>query len=119
MILRQTRDSLAARLPACQRGIGTPTDALADQRRVLGSVSPPPAAPRLTPRCDQPRLAQSRRASRLHGPSAADHTTLEKPMSRAPELLFIDPAVADLPTLLRGVRPEVEPIVLDGRQPAA
>lgn len=40
-------------------------------------------------------------------------------MTRHSEILFIDPAVADIGTLLSGVRPEVEAIVLDAVRPAA
>ena len=39
--------------------------------------------------------------------------------SRAAEILFVDPAVPDLATLLAGVRPEVETVVLDAARPAA
>ncbi|MFD1981429.1 DUF4347 domain-containing protein [Mesorhizobium newzealandense] len=40
-------------------------------------------------------------------------------MARASEILFVDPTVSDLQTVLGNVRPEVQAIVLDGRRPAA
>src|SRR5689334_4647564 len=40
-------------------------------------------------------------------------------MARASEILFVDPSVSDLQTVLGNVRPEVQAIVLDGRLPAA
>ena len=40
-------------------------------------------------------------------------------MIRAAEILFVDPAISDLATLLGGVRPGVEAIVLDPVRPAA
>jgi len=40
-------------------------------------------------------------------------------MTRATELLFVDPAVSDLAGLLGGLRLEVEAIVLDAGRPAA
>src|SRR5438105_1917635 len=40
-------------------------------------------------------------------------------MARASELLFVDPAVSDLATILGGLRPEVEAIVLNADRPAA
>src|SRR5579883_568770 len=40
-------------------------------------------------------------------------------MARASEILFVDPAVPDLATLLDNLRPEVRAIVLDSSQPAA
>ncbi|MER8454084.1 DUF4347 domain-containing protein [Mesorhizobium sp. M1428] len=39
-------------------------------------------------------------------------------MARASELLFVDPSVPDLGTILRNLRPEVEAIVLDRAPPA-
>ena len=39
--------------------------------------------------------------------------------ARAPEILFVDPSVPDLETILGNLRPEVEAIVLDARRPAA
>ena len=35
------------------------------------------------------------------------------------EILFVDPAVSDIATILGGLRPEVEAIVLDSSRPAA
>ena len=46
---------------------------------------------------------------------------LQKAQARAPlrsEIAFIDPGVSDIPTLLAGMRPEVEPILLDTNSPA-
>ncbi|SFP87573.1 protein of unknown function [Mesorhizobium sp. NFR06] len=40
-------------------------------------------------------------------------------MARASELVFVDPSVSDLGTILRNLRPEVEAIVLDAERPAA
>ena len=40
-------------------------------------------------------------------------------MTRKPEILFVDPKVADVPAILLGLRPEVEAILLDSRRPAA
>ncbi len=37
----------------------------------------------------------------------------------AAEVLFVDPGIADLPTLLRGVRPGIEAVVLDTARPPA
>ena len=34
------------------------------------------------------------------------------------EIAFIDPAVSDVHVLLAGLRPEVEPILLDAAEPA-
>ena len=39
-------------------------------------------------------------------------------MTRAAEILFVDPAVSDLETILGNLRPEVHAIVLDARWPA-
>ena len=40
-------------------------------------------------------------------------------MARSREILFVDPSVSDIDTILGGLRPEVEAIVLDVAQPAA
>ena len=40
-------------------------------------------------------------------------------MTRKPEVLFVDPAISDIPTILLGLRPEVEAILLDAKNPAA
>jgi hypothetical protein len=40
-------------------------------------------------------------------------------MTRKPEVLFVDPSVPDVPTILQGLRPEVEVVFLDPRHPAA
>ena len=40
-------------------------------------------------------------------------------MARAPEILFVDPSVPDLETILGNLRPEVEAIVLERSRPAA
>ncbi|MER8570286.1 DUF4347 domain-containing protein [Mesorhizobium sp. M0924] len=40
-------------------------------------------------------------------------------MTRASELLFVDPSVADLGTILGNLRPKVEAILLDAERPAA
>jgi len=40
-------------------------------------------------------------------------------MARASEILFVDPSVSDLQTVLGNVRPDVRAVVLDGRRPAA
>src|SRR5262249_29315828 len=39
-------------------------------------------------------------------------------MTRPSEILFVDPAVSDLETILGNLRPEVHAIVLDARWPA-
>ena len=39
-------------------------------------------------------------------------------MQRPSEILFVDPAVSDLETILKNLRPEVRAIVLDPRRPA-
>jgi hypothetical protein len=39
-------------------------------------------------------------------------------MTRKPEILFVDPDVPDLMTILLGLRPEVEAILLDAKTPA-
>src|SRR5438094_1617726 len=36
-----------------------------------------------------------------------------------PEVVFIDPAVSDVETLLAGLRPGVQPVLLDATRPAA
>lgn len=43
----------------------------------------------------------------------------DAPRPRASELLFVDPSVSDLGTILRNLRPEVEAIVLNAERPAA
>ena len=40
-------------------------------------------------------------------------------MTRKPEILFVDPSVPDVRAILRGLRPEVEVVLLDSRRPAA
>ncbi|TGP22184.1 DUF4347 domain-containing protein, partial [Mesorhizobium sp. M1D.F.Ca.ET.234.01.1.1] len=40
-------------------------------------------------------------------------------MARASEILFVDPSVSDLDTVLGNLRPEVRAVVLDSRRPAA
>ena len=40
-------------------------------------------------------------------------------MAHASEILFIDPSVSDLDTILGNLRPQVQAIVLDGIRPAA
>jgi Domain of unknown function (DUF4347) len=40
-------------------------------------------------------------------------------MTRPSEILFVDPSVSDLETILGNLRPEVHAVVLDGRRPAA
>ncbi|WP_202351206.1 DUF4347 domain-containing protein [Mesorhizobium sp. 113-1-2] len=44
---------------------------------------------------------------------------IDPPRPRASEILFVDPSVSDLGTILRNLRPEVEAIQLDARRPAA
>ncbi|BAV51034.1 Hypothetical glycine-rich protein [Mesorhizobium loti] len=43
----------------------------------------------------------------------------DAPQAGASEILFVDPSVSDLGTILRNLRPEVEAIQLDARRPAA
>ena len=40
-------------------------------------------------------------------------------MAQASEILFIDPSVSDLGTILRSLRPQLEAMVLGGDRPAA
>lgn len=40
-------------------------------------------------------------------------------MARFSELLIIQPSISDIDTILRGRRPEVEPVRLDAERPAA
>ena len=40
-------------------------------------------------------------------------------MTLKPEMLFVDPCVPDIPAILRGLRGEVEVVLLDGLRPAA
>ena len=40
-------------------------------------------------------------------------------MTRVSEVLFVDPFVSDLQTILENLRPEVRAIVLDAQRPAA
>src|SRR5208282_5151442 len=42
----------------------------------------------------------------------------ERVMARPREILFVDPSVSDIDTILSGLRPGVEAIVLDAAQPA-
>jgi len=43
----------------------------------------------------------------------------DAPRAHASEILFVDPTVSDLGTILRNLRPEVEAILLDAKRPAA
>ncbi|TIP33265.1 MAG: DUF4347 domain-containing protein, partial [Mesorhizobium sp.] len=43
----------------------------------------------------------------------------EPVMARASEILFVDPSVSDVETVLSNLRPEVRAIMLDGFRPAA
>ncbi|WP_167514613.1 DUF4347 domain-containing protein [Mesorhizobium intechi] len=43
----------------------------------------------------------------------------DAPLAGAPEILFVDPSVADLGTIFANLRPEVEAILLDANRPAA
>ena len=63
----------------------------------------------------------SRNASDDHSLSAVDSAMRgsDIAVSRNAEVLFIDPTVDDLSTLLRFIRPTVEPVVLDPTRPAA
>ena len=40
-------------------------------------------------------------------------------MLNAREIVFIDPAVADIPVLIAGLRPDVRPVLLSGAMPAS
>ena len=40
-------------------------------------------------------------------------------MARVSEILFVDPSVSDIKTVLGNLRPEVRAVMLDGLQPAA
>src|SRR5689334_2213392 len=40
-------------------------------------------------------------------------------MARATEILFVDPSVSDIETVLGNLRPEVQAVLLDGRRPPA
>ena len=53
------------------------------------------------------------------GALGADCISQEPAMTRTTEILFVDPRVDDIATLLAGVRPEVEPILLDAERPPA
>ncbi len=53
------------------------------------------------------------------GLGESDVAAPRQDVARAAEVMFVDPGVDDIATLLRGVRPEVEPIVLDSQRPAA
>src|SRR5262245_57151043 len=44
---------------------------------------------------------------------------MDKPMSDAREIVFIDQAVMDIPALVAGLRPGVAPVLLSGERPAA
>ena len=44
---------------------------------------------------------------------------MNRTMARACEILFVDPFVPDLATLLAHVRPQVDAVILDPRRPAA
>ena len=44
---------------------------------------------------------------------------MNKPVSQVREIAFIDPAVADIPVLVAGLRPDVVPVLLGGELPAA
>ncbi|MBZ9705580.1 DUF4347 domain-containing protein [Mesorhizobium sp. ESP7-2] len=59
---------------------------------------------------------------RFDGPRPLPDAATDRPKARtdAPsELLFVDPSVPDLGTILANLRPRVEAIVLDARRPAA
>lgn len=47
------------------------------------------------------------------------HVRADAPRVRASEILFVDPHVSDLRTILANLRPEVEAILLDAERPAA
>ncbi|TPL78784.1 DUF4347 domain-containing protein [Mesorhizobium sp. B2-3-14] len=51
--------------------------------------------------------------------AATDRPIARTDAPRASELLFVDPSVSDLGTILRNLRPEVEAIVLNAERPAA
>ncbi|MHC2791557.1 hypothetical protein ACVINZ_000569 [Mesorhizobium jarvisii] len=40
-------------------------------------------------------------------------------MKNTCEIVFIDPSVADIPTLIAGLRPSVQPVLLSGSMPAS
>ncbi|WP_322418096.1 DUF4347 domain-containing protein [Mesorhizobium huakuii] len=47
------------------------------------------------------------------------HARTDATQAGASEILFVDPSVSDLATILRNLRPEVEAILLDATRPAA
>ena len=53
-----------------------------------------------------------------NSPAISDAIEKVSNMSFPSEILFVDPSVSDLETILRNLRPEVQAIVLDGRWPA-
>jgi hypothetical protein len=57
--------------------------------------------------------------SKTAGNLSANTLAKDDAVTRSPEVLFVDPAVDDLATILGNLRPEVEAIVLDRVRPAA
>src|ERR1700719_2226999 len=67
------------------------------------------------------QISPSVSSRRLFAPPR-DHSNSKRQdlmMAGRSEILFVDPAVPDLETILGNLRPEVHSIVLDGRRPAA
>src|SRR3569623_20902 len=104
-----------------------PADTIPSGRRKLRRAAPQPL--RLEPRLMFDGAAQATTAEVAHEPHSALDThipnsneipiipaAVESPTSQAREVLFIDPTVADWQTLARGVRSDVETVVLDPRQ---
>jgi hypothetical protein len=54
-----------------------------------------------------------------HDPFYVRHVDLKPVTAHTSEILFVDPSVSDLNTILCGLRPEVEAVVLDAGEPAA
>src|SRR5271154_7625050 len=54
-----------------------------------------------------------------HGQSASTRHTQDLAMTEPREILFVDPAIADLATISGNLRPGVEAFLLDSATPAA
>src|ERR1700719_2666529 len=92
----------------------------------LGGTKPSPDEPESNRAAQDFAMTHSPRHSRGRGNPDAPAQALEKvsEMTRtreiAPrEILFVDPGVSDIETLLGHLRPEVEAILLDPGRPAA
>jgi hypothetical protein len=78
----------------------------------------PGTSPGLRPGNGDPRPAPNPNREPASGPNKGPHSRAAKEIPPR-EILFVDPGVADIATLLGHLRPEVEAILLDPARPAA